>query len=87
MTQEKVTPLRERMIEDMRIRGMGDKSQKAHIRALKDFAAFLGRSPDTATPDDLRAYQLHMTDTGVTPPDVQRSDYCASVLFRHDLRA
>mgnify|MGYP003705924345 FL=1 len=67
MTQEKVSPLRERMMEDMRIRGMGDKSQKAHIRALKDFTVFLGRSPDTAVPDDLRAYQLHMADTGVTP--------------------
>jgi len=67
MTQEKVSPLRERMMEDMRIRGMGDKSLKAHIRALKDFTVFLGRSPDTAVPDDLRAYQLHMADTGVTP--------------------
>ena len=66
MTQEKVSPLRERMMEDMRIRGMGDKSQKAHIRALKDFTVFLGRSPDTAVPDDLRAYQLYMADTGVT---------------------
>jgi len=66
--EEKTTPLRERMIEDMRIRGMGDKAQKAHIRAIKDFAGFLGRSPDTATPDDLRAYQLHITDAGVTPP-------------------
>jgi site-specific recombinase XerD len=55
------------MIEDMRIRGMGDKAQKSHIRAIEDFAAFLGRSPDTATPDDLRAHQLHMADTGVTP--------------------
>ena len=45
MTQEKVSPLRERMMEDMRIRGMGDKSQKAYIRALKDFTAFLGSAP------------------------------------------
>jgi integrase/recombinase XerD len=67
MTQERMSPLRERMMEDMRIRGMGDKSQKAHIRALKDFTAYFGRSPDTAEPDDLRAYQLHMADTGVTP--------------------
>ena len=67
MTKERVSPLRLRMMEDMRIRGMGDKAQKSHIRALKDFTAFLGRSPDTATPEDLRAYQLHMTDTGVTP--------------------
>ena len=67
MKEERTTPLRQRMIEDMRIRGMGDKAQKSHIRAIKDFAAFLGRSPDTATPEDLRAYQLHMADTGVTP--------------------
>ena len=68
MTEDRTTPLRERMIEDMRIHGMGDKAQKAHIRAVKDLAGFLKRSPDTATPDDLRAYQLHMTDTNVTPP-------------------
>jgi hypothetical protein len=68
MTEERISPLRQRMMEDMRIRGVGDKAQKSHIRAIKDFAAFLGRSPDTATPEDLRAYQLHMSDTGVTPP-------------------
>ena len=67
MTEDKITPLRERMVEDMRIRGMGDKAQKSHIRAIKDFAKFLKRSPDTATPDDLRSYQLHMSNTGVTP--------------------
>jgi len=66
MTDQRTTPLRERMIEDMRIRGMGDKAQKAHIRAIKDFAGFLGHAPDTATPEELRAYQLRMTDTGVS---------------------
>jgi site-specific recombinase XerD len=68
MKEERTSPLRERMIEDMRIRGMGDKAQQAHIRAIKDFAGFLKRSPGTATPDDLRAYQLHMTNAGITPP-------------------
>ncbi len=66
MKEEKTTPLRERMIEDMRIRGIKETTQKGHIRAVKNFAAFLGRSPDTATPDELRAYQLHMTDTDVS---------------------
>ena len=47
--------------------GWGDKAHKAHIRAVKDFAAFLKRLQDWATPDDLHAYQLHTTDTGVTP--------------------
>jgi integrase/recombinase XerD len=67
MTEERTTPLRHRMIDDMRIRGMGEKAQAAHIRVIRDFAGFLGRSPDTATPEELRAYQLHMTDAGVTP--------------------
>jgi integrase/recombinase XerD len=54
MTQEKLTPRPERMIEDMPIHGMGDKARKAHIGAIKDFAGCLKRSPNTATPDDLR---------------------------------
>lgn len=56
-----------RMIEDVRIRGMAETSQKAHIRALREFTAFWGRSSDSATPDELRAYQLHMPDREVTP--------------------
>ncbi len=66
MTEEKMNPLRERMIEDMRIRGMSPKTQQAYIRAVRYFAEFIGRSPDTATPEELRAYQLHMTDSGVS---------------------
>jgi integrase/recombinase XerD len=66
MKDDRTTPLRERMIEDMRIRGLKETTQKGHIRAVKNFAAFLGRPPDTATPDELRAYQLQMTDTGVS---------------------
>ena len=66
MKEEKMTPLRTRMIEDMRIRDMSVKTQQAHIRAVRYFAEFIGRSPDTATPDELRAYQLHMTDNGVS---------------------
>ncbi len=48
MTEERISPLRARMIEDMRIRGMGHKAQKAHIRAPTDFTSFLGHSPDAA---------------------------------------
>ena len=66
MTDQKTTPLRQRMIEDMNIRGLGIKTQKAHIRNVKHFAAFLGRPPATATPEELRAYQLRMTEDGVS---------------------
>lgn len=64
MTEEKMSSLRARMIEDMRIRGMSPKTQQAQIRAVRYFAEFIGRSPDTATPDELRAYQLYMTQNG-----------------------
>ena len=66
MKEKKTSPPRERMIEDMRIRGMSPKTQQAHIRAVRYFAEFIGRPPDTATPDELRAYELHMTDSGVS---------------------
>jgi site-specific recombinase XerD len=66
MTEERVSPLRQRMIEDMNIRGTGEKTQKAHIRNVKHFTAFRGRSPDTATPEELRSYQLKMTKDGAT---------------------
>ena len=68
MTTEKMSPLRRRMIEDMEVRGLGAKTQAGHIHAIKDFAAFLGRSPDTATPEELRSWQLHMVRTNVGVP-------------------
>ena len=67
MVDQKTTPLRARMIEDMRIKGLGEGSQKAHIRAVRCLAEFLGRPPDSATREDLRAFQLHMVDTNITP--------------------
>jgi integrase/recombinase XerD len=66
MKDDRTTPLRQRMIEDMQIRGLCEKTQQGHIRCVKHFAAFLGRAPDTATPDDLRAYQLQMTKDAVS---------------------
>ena len=66
MTEERVSPLRQRMIEDMNIRGTGEKTQKAQIRNVKHFTAFLGRSSDTATPEELRLYQLKMIQDGMT---------------------
>jgi len=66
MKDEKISSLRQRMIEDMAIRGIGEKAQAAHIRGVKRLATFLGRSPDTATPEDLRSHQLDMTEKGVS---------------------
>jgi len=62
-----VSPLRQRMIDDMRMRKLSPKTQSGYLRAVKRFAAYLGRSPDTATVGDLRNYQLHLVDTGTSP--------------------
>jgi len=62
-----VTPLRQRMLDDMRMRKLGPKTQAAYIRAVRYLAGFLQRSPDTATAEDLRRFQLHMVDRGVSP--------------------
>src|ERR1700728_1801726 len=64
---EKISPLRRRMIEDMRMRKLSTKTQDQYIRAVRHFAGYLGRSPDTATDEDLRRYQLHCVDRGVSP--------------------
>jgi integrase/recombinase XerD len=62
-----ISPLRQRMIEDMRMRKLSTKTQSAYIRAVRHFAGFLGHSPDTASAEDLRRYQLHCVDRGVSP--------------------
>jgi len=69
MTQNKqsITPLRQRMIDDMHLRKLSWKTQGSYIRAVKNFTRFLGLSPDTASAEDLRRFQLHMVSTGVSP--------------------
>jgi integrase/recombinase XerD len=61
------TPLRQRMIDDMRMRKMAEHTQEGYIRAVRKLAAFLGRSPDTATVEELRRFQLHLVDAGTGP--------------------
>ena len=62
-----VSPLRQRMLEDMRMRKLEPKTQTGYIRAVRKLAAFLKRSPDTATAEDLRRFQLHLVDQGTSP--------------------
>ena len=61
------TPLRQRMTEDMRMRKLEDKTQQAYIRAVRKLTVYLNRSPDTATVEDLRNFQLHLVDSGTSP--------------------
>ena len=60
MTDKPISPLRQRMIDDMTARRFKEKVQKDYVRHVRTFAAFLGRSPDTATSEDLRRFQVHL---------------------------
>mgnify|MGYP000724078966 CR=1 FL=1 len=62
-----ISPLRQRMIEDMRMRKFGEKTQYQYVRAVRQFAKYLGRSPETASVEELRNYQLHLVDHGTSP--------------------
>ena len=73
MSEKPISPLRQRMIEDMTVRNFVEKTRNDYIRQVKTFTAFLSRSPDTATAEDLRRFQLHQTRTGVRPPSINGS--------------
>jgi integrase/recombinase XerD len=68
MSEKPISPLRQRMLEDMNVRRFTPDTQREYVRAVKRLAAFLGRSPDTATAEELRTFQVHLTETGVRPP-------------------
>src|SRR3954462_6893463 len=82
MTDEAMSPLRRRMIEDMTIRKLAPKTQQGYIRTIKNFAAFLGRSPDTASFEDVRRYQLHLAASGAGVPTLNQSVSTLRFFFR-----
>src|ERR1700751_2545395 len=86
MSTDTVSPLRQRMMDDMNARKLGAHSQRSHISSCKRFAAFLKRSPDTATPDDVRRFQLHLAETGMSICNRNRIMTGVRFLFRVTLR-
>jgi integrase/recombinase XerD len=86
MTTEAITPLRQRMIEDMTARKLCAGTQRGHILSCKRFAAFLKRSPDTATLEDIRRFQLHLAETDVSICNRNRIMTGLRFLFRVTLR-
>ena len=60
-----MSPLRQRMIGDMTMRKLASKTQQHYIQIIKNLAVFLGRSPDTASFEDIRRFQLHVAASGV----------------------
>jgi len=86
MSTETVSALRQRMIEDMNSRKLDLHTQRGHIYSCKRFAGFLKRSPDTATREDLRRFQLHLAETGMSICNRNRIMTGVRFLFRVTLR-
>jgi site-specific recombinase XerD len=73
MSDKPISPLRQRMIEDMTVRNFVEKTRNDYIRHVRMITAFLDRAPDTAAPEDLRLFQLHQTQIGVRAPSINGS--------------
>ena len=81
-----VSPLRQRMLEDMASRKRSKGTQTGHVRACKRFAAWLKRSPETATVDEVRQFQLHLMETGTSIQTRNRTMTGLRFLFRVTMR-
>jgi integrase len=86
MTTETISPLRQRMIEDMNARKLCAGTRRGHISSCKRFATFLKCSPDTATLEDIRRFQLHLAETGTSICNRNRIMTGLRFLFRVTLR-
>ena len=86
MSTDAVSPLRQRMIEDMNARKLCAGTQRGHISSCKRFAAFVKQSPDTATLEDIRRFQLHLAETGASICNRNRIMTGLRFLFRVTLR-
>jgi len=80
-TDAPVSPLRQRMQQDMLMRGLGPHTRQDYVRHVRRFAAFLGRSPDTATPEDIRRFQLDQHENGVGPASINSAVSALRFLF------
>ena len=81
MTEQAISPLRRRMIEDMTIRKFAQKTQHDYVQRVKNFASYLNRSPDTANPEDVRGFQLHLASSGAGVPKINITISALRFLF------
>jgi len=79
MIDKPVSPLRQRKIDDMTARRFTEDTQRDYVRHVRTFAAFLSRSPDTATSEDLRRYQLHLAKQQIGPGSINAA--CTALRF------
>ena len=80
-----ISPLRQRLIDDMNMRRFSRETQRNYIRDVGRFATFLGRSPDTATADDVRRFQIEQRDAGVPTPTMNSIVSALRFFFTHTI--
>jgi integrase/recombinase XerD len=80
-----ISPLRQRLIDDMNMRRFSPATQHSYIRDVGRFATFLGRSPDTATADDVRRFQIEQRDAGVPAPTMNSIVSALRFFFTHTI--
>lgn len=85
-TARPITPLRQRMLDDMLMRGLGPHTQQDYIRHVRRLAAFLGRPPDTATAEDLRRFQLYQHENGLGASTINGAVSALRFLFTVTLK-
>ena len=79
MSEKPISPLRQRMIDDMTARRFGEHTQRDYVRAVKNFADYLGCSPAKASAEDLRRYQLHLAKQHASPATINQA--CSALRF------
>jgi len=82
MTEQAISPLRRRMIEDMSIRKFAAKTQHDYVQRVKDLATFLGRSPGTAETEDVRRFRLHLAASGAGTPKINATVAALRFFFK-----
>ena len=86
MPDQPVSPVRQRMIDDMTARRFGEHAQRDYVRHIRTFAAFLGRSPDTATNEALRRFQLHLAQQQIGAPTINAAIAALRFFLHRDAR-
>jgi len=86
MTEEVINPLRRRMIEDMTIRNFDPRTQQSYMRWVRACCRYCGRSPAALTFEDVRQYQLHLTQNGLAPASINGAMVALRFFFRVTLK-
>ena len=86
MTEEAINPLRRRMIEDMTIRNFDQRTQQTYIRSVRSCCRYCDRQPGELTFEDVRQYQLHLTQSGLAPASINGAMVALRFFFRVTLK-